>query len=86
LGKTAGAQARRGLPNDEIVPRRAPASWGIKEVQGGSHSVANDPSSTDGEIGRYGLSWLKVFLEGDERYRQFLLETPSRESDFRNNL
>jgi hypothetical protein len=35
---------------------------------------------------KYGLSWLKVFLEGDERYRQFLLETPSRESDFRDNL
>jgi hypothetical protein len=32
---------------------------------------------------RYGRSWLEVFLEGDERYRQFLLETPSRESDFR---
>jgi hypothetical protein len=39
-----------------------------------------------GPIGRYGLSWLKVFFEGGERYRQFLLETPSRESDFRDNL
>lgn len=56
------------------------------EVAGGSHSVANDPSSADGEIGRYGLSWLKVFLEGDERYRQFLQETPTRQSDFRENL
>jgi hypothetical protein len=56
------------------------------EVAGGPHDIANDPASAGGEIGRYGLSWLKVFLEGDERYRQFLLETPSRESDFRDNL
>lgn len=42
------------------------------EVQGSSHNVANSPSNHDGVIGRYGLSWLKVFLEGDERYRQFL--------------
>jgi hypothetical protein len=40
-----------------------------------------------GELGHQkGLSWLKVFLEGDGGYRQFLLETPSREFDFRDNL
>jgi triacylglycerol lipase len=68
----------------ESIPESTPKM--LFEVQGGSHSVANDPSSTDGEIGRYGLSCLEVFLEGDERYRQFLLETSSRESDFRSNL
>jgi dienelactone hydrolase len=56
------------------------------EVAGGAHSVANDPASANGEIGRYGLSWLKVFLEGDERYRQFLLQTPTTQSDFEDNL
>jgi dienelactone hydrolase len=56
------------------------------EVAGGAHDIANDPSSADGEIGRYGLSWLKVFLEGDERYRQFLLQAPSNESEFSSNL
>jgi dienelactone hydrolase len=56
------------------------------EVSGGSHDVANAPSGAGGEVGRYGLSWLKVFLEGDERYRQFLAETPSTQSDFRRNL
>jgi len=66
------------------IPEATPKM--LFEVAGGSHSVANDPSSANGEIGRYGLSWLKVFLEGDERYRQFLLETPSRQSDFRDNL
>jgi dienelactone hydrolase len=56
------------------------------EVRGGSHSVANSPSGGNGEVGRYGLSWLKVFLEGDERYRPFLLQDPTQDSDFRQNL
>jgi len=68
----------------ESIPESTPKM--LFEVAGGSHSVANDPRSADGQIGRYGLSWLKVFLEGDERYRQFLLEEPSRASDFRDNL
>jgi hypothetical protein len=37
-------------------------------------------------VGRFGLAWLKVFLEGDERYRPLLLEEPSAASDFRENL
>jgi dienelactone hydrolase len=56
------------------------------EVRGGSHSVANSPSGGNGEVGRYGLSWLKVFLEGDERYREFLVQEPTQDSDFRQNL
>jgi dienelactone hydrolase len=43
------------------------------EVQGSSHNVANNPANHDWIIGKYGLSWFKVFLEGDERYRQFLI-------------
>jgi hypothetical protein len=29
---------------------------------------------------------MKVFLEGDERYRQFLLQPPTQEADFLINL
>ena len=43
------------------------------EVQGSSHNVANSPKNHGNVIGAYGLSWFKVFLEGDERYRQFLM-------------
>jgi dienelactone hydrolase len=68
----------------DSIPESTPKM--LFEVAGGSHSIANDPSSADGQVGRYGLSWLKVFLEGDERYRQFLQEAPSRASDFRDNL
>jgi hypothetical protein len=42
------------------------------EVAGDSHFVANDPANQTGIIGRYGLSWFKVYLEGDTRYKQFL--------------
>jgi dienelactone hydrolase len=68
----------------ESIPESTPKM--LFEVAGGAHDIANNPISAGGEVGRYGLSWLKVFLEGDERYRQFLLEIPSRQSDFRENL
>jgi dienelactone hydrolase len=42
------------------------------EVNGAGHDVANDPANSQGIIGLYGLSWFKVFLEGDGRYKQFL--------------
>jgi dienelactone hydrolase len=56
------------------------------EVSGGPHEIANDPKNADGAIGLYGLSWLEVFLVGDERYRPFLEQTPPQASDFRQNL
>jgi dienelactone hydrolase len=68
----------------DSIPESTPKM--LFEVLDGPHEIANDPSFADGEIGLYGLSWLKVFLEGDERYRQFLLETPSTQSEFRTNL
>lgn len=42
------------------------------EVTGADHFYANDPASQRGIVGLYGLSWMKVFLEGDMRYKQFL--------------
>lgn len=68
----------------ESIPDSTPKM--LFEVQGGPHEIANNPASANGEIGRYGLSWLKVFLEGDERYRAILLEPPTQQSDFQDNL
>lgn len=42
------------------------------EVEGAGHDVANSPKNQMGIIGLYGLSWFKVFLEGDMRFKQFL--------------
>jgi dienelactone hydrolase len=52
----------------------------------GDHWVANNPANLSGMIGRYGLSWLKVFLVGDERYRQFLLQMPPGTTDYASNV
>lgn len=39
-----------------------------------------------GALGRYGLAFEKVFLEGDERYRQFLLVEGPGASDWRSTI
>jgi hypothetical protein len=33
-------------------------------------------------VARFGLSWLKVYLECDTRFRQFLLVKPSDSAEF----
>ena len=40
----------------------------------------------NGDVGRIALAWLKVFLEGDERYRKFLLAEPQSASRFESNI
>jgi hypothetical protein len=52
------------------VPESVPKM--LFEVAGAGHYYANDPASEQGIVGLYGLSWMKVFLEGDMRYKQFL--------------
>jgi hypothetical protein len=52
----------------------------------GKHRVANSPLGRNSEIGRLAISWLKVFLEGDNRYRRFLLQKPKNASLFKINL
>lgn len=71
-------------PVYDQIPASTPKM--VWEVQGAGHNVANDPAGTGGAIGRYGLAWEKVYLEGDERYRQFLLEMPPMASYFKTNV
>ena len=43
------------------------------ELDGGGHSIADSNRGTDlTTIGRYGIAWLKLYLNGDERYRGFI--------------
>ena len=58
----------------------------LYEVQGADHFFFNTPKAIDGVIGRYGLAWQKVFLEGDERYKPLLLNEGPQASDFRSNV
>jgi hypothetical protein len=56
------------------------------ERAGADHWANNDPAQEGGAVGRYGLSWLKVYVEGDERYAQFLKQMPPNSSDSKTNL
>ncbi len=51
------------------------------EIEGGDHYIADSTRGPDlATIGRYGIAWLKLYLDGDERYRSFIYG-PEAESD-----
>ncbi|GAA3957134.1 dienelactone hydrolase family protein [Allohahella marinimesophila] len=53
---------------------RIPASTdkAFLEINNGSHSCANGGGSNGGLLGKYGVSWMKRFIDKDTRYQQFL--------------
>jgi len=83
---TADGLAGPPMPQNQYqsIPSTTPKI--LYEINGGSHFVANDPAGESGSIGLYGLSWMKVFLEGDDRYRQFLKQQPSDAAEYDSNL
>ena len=53
----------------------AEVSLGIGKIlgSGGNHYIADTERGTDLEtIGRYGIAWLKLYLDGDVRYERFI--------------
>jgi len=66
------------------IPEQTPKL--LFEVQGGSHNIANNPSSLSGKIGLFGLSWLKLHLSGDRRYQEFLVTKPAGLATFQTNV
>jgi pimeloyl-ACP methyl ester carboxylesterase len=61
--------ASHAMPFYESVPASTPKAY--VEFAGGDHYVADDPS-TNATSAVLGLSWLKVYVEGDTRYRPFI--------------
>ena len=55
----------------ETLPDTTPSMY--FEVAAAGGLVASAPSRSEGIIGKYCLAWLKVHLEGDMRYKKFLL-------------
>lgn len=55
------------------------------EFTGGNHFIGNnDRSNLDihPQLGRYTLSWLKLYVDGDDRYRPFIYgDVPNTDSD-----
>jgi dienelactone hydrolase len=71
-------------PVYDAIPETTPKI--LYEVAGASHFDIQ-PQTGGNLFGLYGLSWQKVFLEGDMRYKQFLqLPKPDNASDFRSNI
>ena len=66
------------------IPENVPKM--LYEIAGLGHDAGNNPANNSKNVGLYGLSWQKVFLEGDRRYRDFLLTKGPNASDFRTNL
>lgn len=84
-GTTDPLAAGMSEPYYNDVPMSVPKI--IFEVNGAGHDVANSPKNSGGQIGSWGLSWFKTFLEGDERYRQFIKRPkPSITAKFMQNV
>ncbi len=82
FGGTSDGLAGPPMPEDQYMSIPATTPKLLYVVNGGSHLVANDPAGQGGNIGRFGLSWLKVYLECDLRFKQFIPVKPSDASEF----
>tara|TARA_B110000908_G_C10263565_1_gene461325 strand:+ start:1544 stop:2893 length:1350 start_codon:yes stop_codon:yes gene_type:complete len=58
----------------------------IYEVANGGHTVANYPTSGNGEVGVIALSWLKKYLLNEYCYCPILLESPETASMYMTNI
>jgi dienelactone hydrolase len=71
-------------PVYDAIPETTPKM--LYEVSGASHFDIQ-PMTGNNLFGLFGLSWQKVYLEGDQRYKPFLmLPKPQNASDYRTNV
>lgn len=62
--------ALHAWPHYQTIPRTTPRVY--LEVAGGNHFIANSGQPDNAVLGRYAIAWLKLYLDGDERYRDFI--------------
>lgn len=70
-GDTVASAASHARPFYASLPSSTFKAYG--ELNGASHFT---PNSTSTPIGRYGVAWMKRFVDGDTRYSQFLCGAP----------
>jgi len=58
----------------------------IYEIANAGHSVANNPTGGQGDVGKIAISWLRHHLIGDSCYCPLFLDTPSTASKYRTNV
>jgi dienelactone hydrolase len=92
FGGTSDGLAGPPMPANQYdsIPATTPKM--LYEVTNGSHYVSTSPTNSGTDmapdtqstpnVARLGLSWLKVFLECDTRFRQFLLVEPTDQTLF----
>jgi dienelactone hydrolase len=61
------------------LPNSTPKAF--LEINNGSHYCANSGYSDEDILGKYGVAWMKRFIDFDTRYDQFLCG-PNHESDY----
>ncbi len=96
FGGSSDGLAGPPMPDDQYSSIPTTTAKMVYVITSGSHYVATSPtnSSTDqapdsastGNVARFALSWLKVFMECDDRFRPFLLVQPADASDFETTL
>lgn len=63
-------------PHFQSVPATTPKVY--LEVEGGDHFIADSTRGQDlGTLGRYAIAWLKLHLDDDVRYREFIYGAPA---------
>jgi pimeloyl-ACP methyl ester carboxylesterase len=85
FGATSDGLAGPPMPQGQYDSIPTTTSKLLYVINGGSHFFANDPT-TEPTVARLGLSWMKTFLEGDDRYRPFLTQRPSDADTFETTL
>ena len=62
--------AAHGWPHYQSIPFTTTRVF--LEVAGGDHFIANSGADDRAMLGRYAIAWLRLYLDGDERYREFI--------------
>lgn len=71
---TIAPTSEHALPYYNSIPSTRDKAFA--EISGGDHSSANNPANKAGVIGKYGVAWMKRFLDNDTRFSPFLCDAP----------
>lgn len=71
---------KHALKHYEKLPDGTPKL--LYEVRGGGHSLPLNPRYAGGDVGRFSLAWLKVYLDDDKSWLPLLEARPANASRF----
>ena len=69
---------KHARPHFDSTPKTTPRL--LYEIRGGGHFLPSSPENHQSEVGAITLAWVKVFVEGDDRYRAVLERKPATAS------